>query len=518
MNERGRWRGARLALCALGAFSVASASRRVRAEPSAPVLASPDAAGAVTEALVIERALAQSPTLAAARTELQRARLLEQGERRRYGLVLQLDTEADRNAVPSLGVNGVTVGESTVYRVGAELRRHFDWGTDVSLRLEGSSQLTQSAFFNPTTNPPDLNLIELGPGWGALLQLSLTQPLLRGAGRDVFEAELRAASAARASAASAAEQAASQLLLDVRTAYWELYYATSALEIQRRSLALAEAQLAQAAARVRTGSLAPVDELSFQTNVATLEEAVASAVAEADRRANELGRLVGEGTLRARRADVTEPPPAPPPMASDLLERALEASYQLAEQRAQVELAEVRARTAADPLRHRLDVDAYVQTQGLGNKSLSPALEQFAGLGAWSAHVGVTYEAPLDDTRRRTENARAELAVTVARQNLEAVRLRVVADLESAASNSEASRRRLDLARQTRSIAERQLAAETERFRSGGATALEVRVAEDQVRSAQLREVRAGVDLISAHLLAAHLTGRLLTDTGAVLP
>lgn len=504
MSER-RWlRIARGALCVFGACWI-TAQGAQGAEP-------------VTEAAVVQRALERNPTLAAAQTELRRASLLERAEGHRYGFILQLEAQADHTAVPNLGFNAVTVGESDVYRVAAELRRHLTWGTDLALRLEGSSQVTQTAFFNATAMPPELNLISLGPGWGALLRLSLTQPLLRGLGRDVYEAELQAARAERAGASGAADQAASQLLLDVRTAYWELYYATRALDIQRRSVALAEARLADTVARIRTGSLAPTEELAFQTSIATIEEAIATASADADSRSNELGRLLGDAELGARRADVADPLPLPPPIPAGARERALEVSHELREQRARVEVALVRARTAADPLRHRLDVDAYVQTQGLGNQSISPALEQFAGLGAWSAHVGVTYEAPLDGTRRESERERAELSVTIARQNLDDARLRVVANLENALTRSQASRRRVELARQTRAIAERQLAAETERFRTGGATALEVLAADEEMRNAELREVRAHVDLIEAHLTATHLTGRLLEETMTLAP
>lgn len=505
----------------LAAASALATPRSVRAE-QAPQAANggattESASGAsaelVTEATAVQRALAHNPTLAAAQTELRRATLLERAERHRYGFVLALDAEANRTAVPNLGLNGVTVGESNVYRVGAELRRHLPFGTDLSLRLEGTSQLTQSAFFNPITMPPELTLIELGPGWGALLRLGVNQPLLRGAGRALYEADLLAARAERASARGASDLAASQLLLDVRTAYWELYYATAALEIQQRSRALTQARLDDTAARIRTGSLAPVEELSFRTSLATIEEAVTNAAVEVESRSNELSRLVGDARLRQRRADVATLPPLPPAIPDDARERALDVSAELAEQRARVELATVRARTAADPLRPRLDIDAFVQTQGLGNQSLSPAIEQLGGLGAWSAHIGVSYEGPLDGTQRRSEQERAELAVTAAQQNLEATRLRVLATLENALSRSQASRRRLELARETRAIAERQLTAQAERFRTGGATALEVREAEDQVRGAELRQARAHIDLIEAHLLAAHLTGRLLTET-----
>lgn len=48
----------------------------------------------------------------------------------------------------------------------------------------------------------------------------MTQPLLRGAGRDVVLAQLDAARANRTTTALTRDRSASQLLLDALTAYW----------------------------------------------------------------------------------------------------------------------------------------------------------------------------------------------------------------------------------------------------------------------------------------------------------
>ncbi|WP_394840534.1 TolC family protein [Pendulispora brunnea] len=482
------------------AFVLASFSARAEGEGSQ----------IVSETGVIRSALAHNPGLAAARTEHRRAALLEEGEEHRYGFVLGLDGQADRTKTPSLSVSGVTAPESTTYKLGAQLSRHFIWGTDLTLRLEGQSQRMQSTFVNTSANPPQLSTFTFGPSYGALAKLSLKQPLLRGAGRDVFEAELVQARASRAKAASASEQTASELMRDVLKGYWELFYTSRAVEIRQRSLGRGRAELADAAARIRTGSAAPAEALTIETDVAKREEDVTGALREERRSSNELARLVGDASLSARRADVTRAPPAPLPPPPDARERALAVSYELAGQRAEVNLAEVRARTAADELRPTLDLDAYVQAQGLGNRDIPPALQQVYGLEAWSAHVGLTFEAPLDGGRRRAEKTRAELAISAAQQKLEETKQRIVKELENAIADSESAQRRLELAGATLAIAEQQLTAKEQLFRTGGATALELVKAEDDVRDAELRRTRAHVDWAQADVTIAHLTGRLL--------
>ncbi len=464
----------------------------------------------ISERTAVATALQHNPSLASAVTEQRRAQLLEDALDHKYSFVLQVDGSATRTKNPSLGPSGVTLPESTAYVAGAELRRHLLFGTDLKLRLEGTRQTSTTLFVVNTANGLAPISFQMGPAYLTTVRLSLTQPLLRGAGRDVYYADLDAARASRLSAQSAQETAASQLLLDTLVAYWELYHASRAVEIQKKNLELAKTQRDEAAARVRTGSAAPVDVLSFETRIATIEEDVASARADERKRVAELARLIGTPDMAADAADTASTPGDPGPPPEDVFERTMQGSFELAKQRAALRLAEVQARTADEPYRSRLDLDAYVQASGLGNKDIPPAFDQLAGLGAVSAHVGLTYEAPLDGTQQRRERERASLAVASARQQLTAIEQRLRADVEKAVTQEEYSRRRVALATTTLDNAQRQLAAETEKFRTGSSTALQVREAEEQVRSAELRAGRARTDLVESGLTIEHLTGRLL--------
>jgi outer membrane protein len=463
-----------------------------------------DAAG------VMEMAVAKNPSLAAAVSDVRRAQLLEEAEDHRYVFTLLVDGKATRNGAPTLGPAGVNFPESTTYSLGGELRRKLVWGTDLSLRLEGTRQASSTLFsFVPPGGAPVQTLFQLGPGYGGSVRLGLTQPLLRGAGRDVVLAQLDAAKVSRTTATFTRDRTASQLLLDALTAYWELYYASRAVDIQRRSLALAREQRDETAARMKTGSVAPVELLTFESRIATLEEDLVAAEAEERRRSTALGRLVGDADLTPRRAADREPARRDAP-SGDVRRRAIDTSPEIAEQRSAVELAEIQARTAADPLRARLDLDAYVQANGLGNREVPPVFEQLGALKAITAQVGLTYEAPLDDSRRRAEHDRAQLAVTAAKQRLDATTQKVLADLDDADQRRASAARRIDLSDRTLTISKSQLDAERARFRTGAGTALEVRVAEDQARTAELRTARARVDLAVADLALLHLSGGLV--------
>lgn len=110
---------------------------------------------------------------------------------------------------------------------------------------------------------------------------------------------------------------------------------------------------------------------------------------------------------------------------------------------------------------------------------MSPSITHLAGLGAVSAFVSLTHEAPLDTTRRQQERVRCDLAIAAARRGSRRASSGSVADLENAFTRAQSAERRIALAAQTRAIAEQQLAAETARYATGSGTVLQVREAED---------------------------------------
>lgn len=516
-----------VAAVAAGALLASSARAQDPAPKPAPTVVSPPApppppkpipelappTERTTESEVVTAAIENNPSLKASVLELQDARWALIGEEGRYPFIFEADAGVTRTARPDRFVN--ESDESYAIDVGTGIRKHLVWGTDLSLRLAGSWVVAEEAVITDPPTPVVEGMVpetEIGPPtYGVVLRFSVVQPLLRGAGREIGEADLLAARLRRTAAEHARDRAASDLLRAVLTAYWDLWYTTAALGIQEQSRALAVRQRDDAAARVNGGSLAPAEVFPFETRVATREEDVLTAQIEAQRRQTELAEQAG---ILGKRAALGLPsesvPPTPAPSAGDVEKAALAESPQLRELEASLELARVQARTADDPQRARLDLDAYVQAEGAGYDAPGRTLQQFGTLGAVSAHVGLTFETPLDDSRRRADAARARLAVDIAAQRLEAARQALRSEVRVAVAREAAARRRLELAEETARIAALQLAAEQARFEGGSSTPLAVLEAEETLRSAQLRVARARSDLLTSNLAIQHLTGRLL--------
>lgn len=464
----------------------------------------------------IRIAVAESPSLRAAGLDVQAARWSATAEEGRYPLTFGADTgfTHSANLRTSDTEGAASVSTSDTIDAGAQISKHLRFGTDLVARVDGSWQQADGGIgvgANVATNTDTT----LGPYWGLGVRLSASQPLLRGAGTEVGEAALHVADAQRTSSEIARDRQASELVRDVVTAYWELWYASRSVEIEKDSLALAEKQRSQAQGLVDTGSSAPADLLSFETTVATRRESVLNAEVSEQQRATTLSQLLGRSPTEWRAA-AAEPRALATPTAASV-RAAIASSPDVRDAEASLKVATLQAVAAGDANRPRLDVDGYVEARGLSTETVSPAFGQVGTLDAVSAHVGLTLELPLDDSQRRAAVGRANLAVQSAQARLEQAQRSVEATVDNQSRSAEGARQRIGLAEATAVVAGRQVEAESARYATGASTAISVAEAQDQLRSAKLRIVRARVDLINASVQLMHLSGALLGDQGLAL-
>lgn len=464
-------------------------------------------AGPVARALTVEDALnmaaRNNPSLQAVRTEAKRASEQLNAEESRFPWLLSLRAAPGITQTPSLNSLGAT---NSSYAEGIDLSgaltKPFSQGTELVFEV-GASADRRRAPVLPTAQEPLL----LGPGYGLMARIGLRHPFLRG-GRDSTEAALRSAQIRKHGVDASLARQASELSRDVLVAYWELWYAQQALEIDEAALALAHRTLAEAQGRIAEGALAPVDGYSFEIRVATLEESLAASRVERDRRETELRRLLGVDDQRLAASE----PPRDFDLPENLNQLALEASSQRMELEADVTLAENSLILARDATRARLNVEASVSSRGLGNKELWPAVDGVFGSDGLSASVNVIYEAPLNRGAVQADESAARLSVESAQWRLKSFEQQLAAEIRTQSDRQATARNRVALASRTLEIAEKLADAESQRLEFGASIPLQVLEAESNLRDSRLRVARARVDLSASLLSLLHLSGQLLTE------
>jgi len=377
------------------------------------------------------------------------------------------------------------------------------WGTSVSAGASGS-------WYDTVVTGATLASTVRRPALGVEARVEAGQPLLRGAGLDVGEAELRSAQLADVAAEYAQDEAAAALLCDVRTAYWELWYAQAALQVQAAAHELAVRQLAEAQARAEAlGTLADSQVLRFASAEASLAESLAQAEADRRARAVELGRLLDLPAEQAQALEAVEPGPPPPVPDStvQVAELARGSSSTLLRLAAQVAAAQEQADVAEDALQPRLDLTAVL---AVGESWAGEDYAATRDRPCFTATAGLRLELPFHDDRAEAQLAEARYRADAAQARLDEQARAVETEAATLLDRCRTAQRRLDLARQSTDVARRLAEAERGRVQLGLSTALEVVQAQEDQRSSELRCLRAAVDQAVAALAVGRLTGALL--------
>lgn len=468
---------------------------------------------ALTEREAVQLALGGNPILASAELNLQGSDAQVRAADGRYPVSFLADGGVTRTESPQLRADD-SVAASATRSVDASVALRRQWPIGTVAEVRATNQFFDREQDAVTVSP----FLPADSGHAANVRASVTQPLMRGFGRDIGEAELHIARVNRDVNELALTRVRSTLIRDVLTAYYELWYSSRALEIERHALALAREQERQANERVAQGALSSAELFAFQSRSSELDESVLLARLARRQRSITLAQLLGQREPVQDLYANTEPQELEGAPARSSLEAALASdSVELGELNEQVRLAEVRARTAGEASRPRLDADAYVQTSGIGIE-LPRAWQRSAELGWWSAHVGLSLELPLSNQAHDAERAQARLAVQAARAQLTAAKNRISADAVSALANQEVAQQRLEGAQRTLEIAERAYEAAAARFELGQTIALTLHQAEDDLRRAQLRVARARVDASVQGVSLRHLSGELGPQFTATSP
>ncbi|WP_437573344.1 TolC family protein [Sorangium sp. So ce887] len=469
-------------------------------------LSSAARAETLTAEQAVGRAASQNPSLRAALLEATAARqavAAEQGARKPTlsASVTGQYTEALRS-----GDAGATRSGSTTVASNVALRYTTDIGTGLEVGASADTAWGSGA---------------RGPAYTAEAYVSARQPLLRGAGTDAVLAPVVQAEASAVAAERERDLAASRTALDVLDAYWELWYAEQAIGVQEQALAAAQRQLNDAKTRAETlGTGTRVDVLQFSTSAGSIADALSQARATRSARAIALGRALG---MDPGRAASLSPAGAPPSLgalpATDALTRAArERSQELAALRADLEAQRARVSSAEDADQVKLDVFTTASVGTLWADDRLPGLSLPGGRPAFSVLGGLDLELPFGGGRAPADAARARTQLAVAEARYQARAEAIAAEITSLRVTLEAAADQVALAMETARLAGELAEAERQRLLLGTSTSADVVKAEQTLREAELRKLRAVVTALTSRFQLDHTTGALLDRFASVLP
>jgi outer membrane protein TolC len=387
----------------------------------------------------------------------------------------------------------------------------------------GGSQLvpwgggTVTLGFNNRRQASTSNFNTFNPQFNSTFSALFVQPLLRNFRTDATRTQLRISAINRDVSELQLRATITNTLAGVRSAYWDQVYAVDALQVARRSLELARKLLEDNRIRVEVGTLAPIDVVQAEAEVASRLQEEAQAEATARTAELALKRLIVSGAddprWRARIRPVDRPPLTPVPIDLDgALRHALDARLDLAQSRKTLQANDLSLRLLGNQRLPAADVSASYGLQGIGGTQLvrdsnlgGQVVDRIPGgygdalrllrdrdYPQWNLALNLSY--PIGASLADANYARARITVRQTQAQIKALELQIATDVTNAALLVESNQKRVDAARAARELAQRRLEAETSKFEVGLSTNFFVVQAQRDLAAAENIELRTRLD------------------------
>lgn len=441
------------------------------------------------------------------------------GNRGIFDLRLNGSLFADDQENPTFST--IESAQSETQGLNLGLAQLFDTGGDLSVSWFNGRSENARSLINPT--------------FSSSLNFQFDQPLLQDFGSLPTRRGIRLARLDNEISFEQLELQASQTILDVQNAYWNLIDASEQLGVAREALALAEELHERNKIEVDVGTRAPLELVQSEATIALRQEEIILAETILGDSEDELRRLLNlpPDAWRVPIEPTTEA--EIPPRSIDLdeaIETAMAERPELASQRLLLQRAELDARFFRNQKLPALDLQVSYGSAGtvgrgelpdqmggvtIFDDSLPDAIEQVANqdFTSWSAQLVFAY--PLQNRAAKANLAGAEVNVDRNEVLLASAEQDVLTEVRSAVRQVNSAAQQIESARVSRNLQERNLEAEQKRYENGMSTSFQVTEIQEDLTQARSREVSALTRYRTALAAYYRAIGRLLEESGVFL-
>ncbi len=411
-------------------------------------------------------------------------------------------------SVLSGAASGITSGNALANFGVSSLTSWYGGSYDVRWNNGRNTTNNQFSTFNPQLN--------------SSISATYAQPLLRNFRIDGTRQQLLVSQKNKEISDVQLQQSIAVTVRNVRNAYYDLTYALGNLAVQNQSLDLARQSLKDNRARVEIGTMAPLDIVQAEAEVATRDESVILAEAAIERAQDTLRALVFNPTgadFWTARIEPTEAVTFQPTTVDveGAVKNALGQRTDIVVARKNLETNDVNIRYFKN--QSLPDVNASVNynaraTGGLAvtrgrdpvtgfptgailtqveQSFLSTLGNTFAGdFPGWSLQVDIAY--PIGKSTQEAQLARARLQNTQAERQIQGLELQIATQVREYGRQVQTNAKRVDATRSSRVLAERRLEAEEKKYQAGMTSSFFVLQAQRDLNVARNSELLALVE------------------------
>jgi outer membrane protein TolC len=451
--------------------------------------------------------------------------------RARFDPTIRVDVPSAYRSNTSQGTStlaGADVLTSENVSAGFSFNDTLEYGTNWSIAWTASRNTTNNTFST------------FNPNYGSTLNLTVNQPLLRNFGKEVNTQQIVVAQNNYAISQEQFRSQVQQIIFQVYQAYWELGFAERDLEVKEEALRLAQQQLDRNRIQVEIGTLAPIETIQAEQQVANRELALIQAQVAVRDREDDLKRFLNIEAAVDEGWRVNVVPSAEPAVDTDpidveaAIQEALDNDPTLRQRRIELDTRQLNVDVSRNQLLPQVNFSGSIQLSGQGGDLIFRQGGGFGSAGVlevqqggfndavqamasgdfrnWS--VGLSVQFPLNNWAAKAQYAQA----TISQQNT----LTQIADLEQqirvevtkAARQVQSGMQQVSQSRTALTLAERQLDAEQRKFAVGTTTNFQVLEFQRQLADAATAELRSVINFTNSLARLELAKGTLLEALG----
>jgi outer membrane protein len=469
-------------------------------------------------------ALENNSNIALEETQIEYQKFNLLGSYQPFDPQLQSTLNINRYSTPSYSqLQGVgtssTIAVNALTQTGqVTLSQTFTPGTNLQASLSSGKYSTNSSYnyFNPYFNSTFL--------------FQFTQPLLQNAGRFANTAQLVIARRSLAQSRASFEAQVNDAILQVINQYWYAVQSRGALEVQQKSLSLAQVSYERDKRSLELGALPPLDIYRSESQVAAVKVQVIQAGYALTQAEDALRLAIGanqDPRFRTLPLNLTEQPQPQGSLKDIDLESTL---AQALSQRPEIEASKdalandkTSIEYAHNQLKPNLTLTGFYQSTGLGGNEYNLTTGQLISPGGFGSSMGQTFgfgfpgyggaltlNLPI---RNRGEQARLGSAL-VSRShdqyNARQIQEQITQQVTDAVHLLEEAKQALEAGKISFDLAQKSLASDQRKFELGAETNFFVLDSQTKLAAAELTLLQTQVNYQVALATVEHATASLL--------
>jgi outer membrane protein len=388
---------------------------------------------------------------------------------------------------------------------GLTLNQQLPWGASYSANWNNSRFTTS----DPTNT--------FNPVLRSNVLFNFTQPLLRNRDVDQIRQAVKTSQKSRDLSDIQLEGVIVLTTRQVKNAYWDLSFAINNLKAQQESLALAQQSLKDNQKRVEIGTMAPIDIVQAQAEVASNDERVIVADAAIKRAQDQLRALTLDPATADFWTTTFDPTDAAPfqEQAIDVdgaVRNALDKRTDLRAAKNNIDRSDLDIRYLKNQVLPDVNAQVNYGAVGVGGTQFSggtnpitqvttplSVIERSYGAALsdifsnaypqWSFGVQIGY--PLGASTAHANLARANLEYQQAQTQLKNMQLQIATQVRDAARSVNTNQKRVQSARASRELQEKKLEAEEKKLAAGMSSSFFVFQAQRDLSLARTTEIQA---------------------------